>query len=106
MEEVDIEVLKQTVAKTVALHKKSFPNSFYDAGGIVTSYFIFLEAKVEKAKPKKKTSITASVIQRELEKLFASGDLSVDYSWLDPRAIKQREDRAKELEKRHRDGDA
>lgn len=112
MLEIDKEVLTRVVAFTVEFHKKSNPFGFYDSGSIVQPYHICLQAKQDeqdekdklagkKVKPRKKSSITVTEIHRELERMIKVGELSSEYSWLDPRAIEAREQRIKEQQERY-----
>lgn len=112
MSEVDREVLTRTIAHHVEFLKQSHPSGFYSPGSIVQPYHIFLKGKQDeqderdrlegkKVKPRKPSSITVTEIQREVEVMIGLGMLSNEFSWLDPRAIAEREKRIKEQEERY-----
>lgn len=112
MSEVDREVLTHTIAHAVEFLKKSHPSGFYNPGSIIQPYHIFLKGKQDeqdeqarlegkKVKPRKPSTITVTEIQREVEVMIGLGQLSNEFSWLDPRAIAEREKRMKEHEKRY-----
>ncbi|WP_336341231.1 hypothetical protein [Pseudomonas atacamensis] len=101
MIEVDREVLKEAVAGTVAIMSKNMPNSFYDAGVIIMPYFIHYEAK-HGALKKKAHRVTVTEIQRELEWMIKSGEIEKKFSWLDPKAIEEREKRIQEMDAKYR----
>ncbi len=111
MSEIDREMLKKAVDSAVQFHKTSHPSGFYNPGSIIQPYNIFLNGKQDeedkqdklkgkKVKPRKKSSITVTDIKREVETMIHRGELSNEFSWLDPRAIEEREKRIKEQEER------
>ncbi|WP_460116612.1 hypothetical protein [Pseudomonas sp. S2_C03] len=95
MVEVDKEVLKEAVAAVVSIMEVSTPHLFYDAGTIVMPYHIRLEGKY--GKQKKASKVTVTEIHRELEWMIKSGEIEERLSWLDPKAIEEREQRAREM---------
>lgn len=100
MVEVDKEVLKEAVAGVVSIMKVSMPHNFYDAGTIVGPYHILLEGK--HGKPKKPSKVTVTEIYRELEWMIKRGEIEARFSWLDPKAIEEREQRTREMDAKYR----
>jgi|GEM_PF-5440547 len=103
MVEVDKEVLKEAVAEVVAIMRVSMPHSFYDAGTIVVPYHIRLEGKY--GKPQKLSRVTVTEIHREIEWMIKSGELDSEFSWLDPKAIEEKEKRVREMDAKYRSDD-
>lgn len=101
MDEVDREVLKEAVAQIRKIMSSSMPNNFYDAGTIIQPYFILLDAK--RGQPKRRTGVDVNVIQRELELMMHRGEIEKDNSWLDPKAIAEKEARVKAIEDSYKD---
>lgn len=101
MVEIDKEVLKEAIAGVVSIMEVSTPHSFYDAGTIVMPYHIRLQSKY--GKPKKRTNVTVTEIHREIEWMIKSGEIAAKFSWLDPKAIEEREKRIEEMDAKYRD---
>ena len=96
---VDREVLKAAASFVRENLKVTAPHIFYDAGTVVGIYYI----KWNGLNPDglNQCGVDVNDIQRELEMLFRSGELSVDQSWMDPRAIDAQKERIREWESKN-----